>query len=237
MFAREMHESAAKPYFADIPDVLPDESPAPAPAPPIELWSRVQGEPDTLGRVQRKRALALVVSLSWAAAQLAALGLRPDFSRLSAVYVLATLVAPFALGVAALSVALARGRLGLGARPSLVALLAIGGSLFVIGVALALPAPSAAASGLRSMFSCANLALAWAALPLVLAALALRGSFASSSVWRSALLGSAIGLGAAVAAQLRCPLADSLHVAVAHGGAVVVVALVSALLLGRLTRI
>lgn len=233
-----MATSSAKPFFADIPDVLPDDVPAVATTPPVELWSRVHGEPETLGRTHMKRALALTASLLWAGAELAALGIRGDLAELSISYVFVLFVAPFALGVVSVVVALGRGRLGLGPRFSVVALLAIVGSLSVGGAGLIVPEPvSAARADLRSLFFCANLALVWAAVPLVAAALSLRGAFASSPVWRSALLGTAIGLGAAVAAELRCPLSDRAHVAFAHGGAVLFATFASALLLSRVTRV
>jgi hypothetical protein len=73
--------------------------------------------------------------------------------------------------------------------------------------------------------------------PILGAALALRGTFAAGAVWRSALVGVACGLGAAVAAQLRCPITGGAHIALAHGGVVVISALLGAFLLPRATRV
>jgi hypothetical protein len=83
---------------------------------------------------------------------------------------------------------------------------------------------------------CGNLALGWSAVPLLAAALGLRGAFAAGALWRSALVGTACGLGAAVAAQVRCPITGAWHIVLAHGGVVVIAALLGAFLLPRATQ-
>jgi hypothetical protein len=226
------------PDFSDVPDVPS------APARKLELVQRLGagarlGTARTRAEVRRRRLLALGVVVLWALAQVAALGVRFDFAKLSFAYVACTFLLPLALGSLGLAIAVQPGRLGLGARGGLLAGLVVLGPLSVIGTALLLPEPYAGGlTGDRvSLFLCGNLALGWAAVPIVAAAFALQGAFAAGAVWRSALVGVACGLGAAVAAQVRCPITGGAHIALAHGGVVVLSALLGALLLPRATKL
>ncbi len=230
--------SETLPDFSDVPDVPS------AAAPKLEL---VQGlgsrarftSAPTRADVRRRRLLALGVVVLWALAQFGALGLRFDAARLSFAYVALTFALPLALGLLGLAIAVQPGRLGLGAQGGLLVGLVVLGPLSVIGTALLVPEPYAGglAGDRLSSFVCGDLALGWAAVPILGAALALRGAFAGGAVWRSALVGVACGLGAAVAAQVRCPITGGAHIAIAHGGVVVISALLGALLLPRATRV
>jgi len=223
--------SGELPDFGDVPDV--PQAPLRALPPPVRLLSA-----PTRAAVQRRQWIALGVVGAWAVAQIGALGIRFDLGRLSSAYVALTLLLPLGIGVAGLVAALWPGRSGLGVERSLLLPLVILGPLSVIGTALLLPEPYAggiAGNGL-SIFMCGNLAFGWSAVPLLAAALALRGAFAAGAVWRSALIGTACGLGAAVAAQLRCPVTGAAHIVLAHGGVVIIAALLGALLLPRATQ-
>lgn len=223
--------------FSDVPDVSSE------PMRPLELpvalgaLTRVQPAL-TRADVQRRRWLALGVVALWALAQFGALGVRFDFSRLSFGYVALTTLLPLAVGIAGLALALQPGRAGLGADRGLLLGLVMVGPLSVMGTALLVPEPYAGglAGDTASIFMCGNLALGWAALPVLAASLALRGAFAASTTLRSAAVGAACGLGAAVAAQIRCPVTGAAHIALAHGGVVVISALLGAFLLPRATR-
>jgi hypothetical protein len=229
-------------------DGLPDFSAVPdVPTPTLRKLEFVQ-ELGSRGRllsaptrqeVQRRRWVALGVVVLWALAQFGALGLRFDFSKLSFAYLALTFLVPLAIGLIGLAVAVQPGRLGLGPRGGLLTGLVVLGPLSVIGTAFLLPEPypGGLAGDRMAIFMCGNLALGWAAVPILGAALALRGAFAAAAVWRSALVGVACGLGAAVAAQVRCPITGGAHIAIAHGGVVVISALLGAFLLPRATRV
>jgi hypothetical protein len=231
--------NSSVPDFSDIPD-LPalDRNAAPS-TPSLKTWLRLHGRPGTRREVSRKRWLGLGVAGAWALVQFAALGVRFDFAKLPGAYVLWTIVAPLVIGSIGLAVALSPGRLGLGMRSWLMIALVLAGPLWVIGGALAMPEPYAGgiAGDRQALFLCGNLALGWAALPALCAALTLQSAFVSGALWRSVLVGTACGVGAAVAAQLRCPLTGSAHIAIAHGGVIVISALLGALLLPRATRV
>jgi hypothetical protein len=83
---------------------------------------------------------------------------------------------------------------------------------------------------------CFDLTAVWAAGPLLGAALALRGAFAVGARWRSALLGTAIGLFAGAVMNLHCPNVAPLHMLFGHGLAVVAATLVGAFVLTYRTR-
>jgi hypothetical protein len=83
---------------------------------------------------------------------------------------------------------------------------------------------------------CLNCSLAWALLPIAAAGLSLRNAFAAGAVWRSALLGAGCGLLAAGVFTLHCPVVDKWHIAIAHGGAVLLSSIIGALGLSWATR-
>jgi hypothetical protein len=198
----------------------------------------VLGSAPTRSTVQRRQWLALAVAAVWAVAQLAALGIRFDLGKLPSNYVALTVLFPLAIGIVALSLAVQPGRAGLGVPRSWLLPLVVIGPLSVVGTALLLPEPYASgiAGNRLAIFMCGNLALGWSAVPLLAAALGLRGAFAAGALWRSALVGTACGLGAAVAAQVRCPITGAWHIVLAHGGVVVIAALLGAFLLPRATQ-
>lgn len=222
------------PALDGIPDPLAGRQAPLPPLPPVgaRLPSRTRAEH------QRARALALSVSVAWVIGQVLVLGVRGDLSRIPLGYLVALGGAPVVAGALCLVAAVSAGRLGVGARVGLLAALSLlSPAAFVLGALLGpMPYADAAVGDLRGGVVCFNIAVAWTIVPLLLAGLALRGTFVARSVWRSAALATAAGLAAAAAITLHCPTAGALHVGLGHGGAIVASALLGAFVLSRVTR-
>jgi hypothetical protein len=110
-------------------------------------------------------------------------------------------------------------------------------AFMVSSFALSPPYPEAPLGLFKHGVFCFNIAIAWTLLPLVAAGVALRSSFVSRAVWRSALVGLGAGLIVATTSMLRCPLSGAWHMALSHGGAVLASALLGAFVLSRVTRV
>jgi hypothetical protein len=192
----------------------------------------------TRSDVARSRRLALAVGSAWLVAQLLITGVRPDVAAVPFGYWLALGAVPLAAGVICMVAAVSGGRLGLGQRVALLTALSLiaPAAYAVCGYVLSPPYPSAPLASFEHGVFCLNIALAWTALPLIAAGVALRRSFAGQVVLRSAAFGAGAGLIVSVTSTLRCPLSGALHVALSHGGAVVLTALLGALVLSRVTR-
>lgn len=225
-------------FLNEIPDPTAGAAaPTPSARPPVA--PRPTEPSPTRSAIGRRRAAALGVSLAWLATHLLVYGVRADFHQLPAEYVAAQVALPFAFGAASLLVAVAPGRLGLGLGIGVIASLALLGPLSFWLFAAALPRPYDAVSPngfwLGSLV-CLDITLAWAAAPLLLAALALRRAFPASAGWRSALVGAALGLLSGAAINLHCPNVDPAHLLAGHGVPVVVAALVGAFVVARWAR-
>lgn len=83
--------------------------------------------------------------------------------------------------------------------------------------------------------ACLELGLGAALVPVLLAALAVRGAFPVGSRWAAAAIGAAGGAVGGLLLHFHCSLADPWHVGVMHGLVVVVAAAISALLVPRAT--
>jgi hypothetical protein len=213
--------------FSEIPDPTASGSaPLPLPFPALD-------EAPGRATVRRRRLLALTGSVSWLAAHLAVYGIRSDLHRLPPLYVAAQVVLPFLVATGSLVVALGSGKLGLGWKIGLISAMAVLGPLTFWLIALGAPVPRdfTGSSSLLAMFVCFDITVAWAAVPLLLAALSLRGAFAGGARWRSALVGAGIGLSAGATMNLHCPNVASLHVAFGHGLPVVIATLLGAAVL------
>lgn len=189
--------------------------------------------------VRKRRLAALAASVAWVGTHLAVYGIRSDFDRVSLLYVVAQVLLPFVLAFASLLIALAPGRLGLGAKVWLIGALALLGPATFCLIALGAPAPYVVPAGAGSLIGvlvCFDITVAWAAVPLLLAVLSLRGAFAASSGLRSALVGAAAGLFAGATMNLHCPNVSSLHVLLGHGLPVVLAAAAGAAFLAFRTR-
>ena len=215
------------------------EIPEPGGDPPMRLRAPANVAAPGRTTVRKQRIAALVASVAWVGTHLAVYGIRSDFARVSLLYLVAQVLLPFVLAIASLVVALAPGRLGLGAKIGLISTLALLGPTTFCLIALGSPPPYVAPDGAGSLIGvlvCFDITVAWAAIPVLLAALSLRGAFAAGSRLRSGLIGAAAGLFAGATMNLHCPNVSSVHVLFGHGLPVVLEAAAGALFLAFRTR-
>ena len=220
--------------FAEIPD--PGTAPGPTRSPiPIRAST---GSP-ARSSLRNRRLAALTASAAWLSTHLAVYGVRSDLRGLPVSYVAAQVLLPFLIAVSSLVLALSSGKLGLGRKiGSIVGLSVLGPAAFCV-LALGAPPPSTAdadAASALGMLVCFDITVAWTAVPLIAAGLALPGVFASGVRWRSALLGAAVGLFAGATMNLHCANVAPLHMLMGHGSPVLVATLLGALVLGYRTR-
>lgn len=220
--------------FGDVPDPFAGSS---APARAVRLPELAPSPART--QVRNRRLAALVGSLAWIAVHVAAFGVRRDLGQLPLAYVVGQILLPFAFAVLALVVALGSGKLGLGMRLALVISLAVIGPASFALIAAGAPAPgdvTADAASPGATMLCFDLTLAWAAVPLLLAVITLRGAFAAAARWRSALVGAGIGLFAGATINLHCSNVAPIHMLLGHGLPVIIATLAGALLLALRAR-
>lgn len=221
-------------FLKEIPDPVA-APPASAPTPP-----RLGSAPSPVrSSTRQSRFLALGVSALWLIAHLSVYGLRGDLQRLPPLYLALQVGLPGLLGALSLWVALAPGRLGLGLRVTVVATLAVLGPLTFWLLAAGVPAPYAEgplANFWLSSLLCLDITLAWAAAPLLLAALVLRRAFPSAALWRSALVGAAVGLLCGAAINLHCAIVNQAHMFAGHGVPIVLATSLGGLVVSRWSR-
>jgi len=182
--------------------------------------------------VRQRRVLALIGGLAWLGAHLAVYGIRADLSGLPIGYVAAQIALPALLATGSLVIALGSGKLGLGLKIGLVSTLAVLGPTSFCLIALGAPMPRIPDPGtLLDTLLCFDITVAWVAVPLLCAAITLRGAFAAGARWRSALVGAGIGLFAGATMNLHCPNVAPTHMLLGHGFAVVVAAALGAVAL------
>lgn len=188
---------------------------------------------------RRRRLAVLVTGALWLAGNLGFFGLRPDLAALPLPYVEFQVAIPYLLALGCLVTALSAGRLGLGANVALLGVLGVlapaSFCLLGLGVPLPHPAPPGAAS-LVNALPCLGITVAWAAVPLFLAALVLRGAFPVASARRGALLGAAVGLFAGATINLHCPNVAHFHLLLGHALPVLAATLTGAFVVARSTR-
>lgn len=222
--------SPTDPELAALLGEIPDPAAPASPAAPLRLPSLPATAPRQV--VQRRRAAALIGGLSWLGAHLAVYGIRTDLSGLPFTYVAAQIVLPAALATASLMVALGSGKLGLGLKIGMVSTLAVLGPASFCFIALGAPVPRVhEPAALVDTLLCFDITVAWVAVPLLCAAITLRGAFAAGARWRSALVGAGIGLFAGATMNLHCPNVAPAHMLLGHGFAVVIAAALGALAL------
>ena len=188
---------------------------------------------------QRRRQAVLLASVLWIAGNLAFFGLRPDLGALPLPYLECEIAIPYLLGLGCLATALTSGRLGLGANVGLLAVLGVlaPASFCLLGAGMPLPhAMPPGAASFASALPCLSITLVWAAVPLLLAAFALRGAFPVASARRAALLGGAVGLFAGATINLHCPNVAHLHLFLGHALPVLAATLAGAFVVARWTR-
>ena len=227
--------SPTDPELAALLGEIPDPTAAASPAAPLRLPSLPEAA--TRSVVQRRRAAALIGGLSWLGVHLAVYGIRTDLSGLPLTYVAAQIALPVLLATGSLLVALGSGKLGLGLKIGLVSSLALLGPISFCLIALGAPVPRVPEPGtLVDTVLCFDITVAWVAVPLLCAAITLRGAFAAGARWRSALVGAGIGLFAGATMNLHCPNVAPAHMLLGHGLAVVIAAALGALALALRAR-
>ena len=226
-----------RPSFNDIPDPIGDTR---ADLPGLQALARglSPNVPDR-AQTERRRRAALVLSLVWLLAHLAAVGVRHDLSALPLAYLASQVGAPLLLAAASLHVATRPARSGLGSRRFWVAALTLGGLLSLWGLALLAPPPYPPPHEPRPWLAalvCSELMLAWMSAPLFAAAVALRGAFAATPVWRSALVGASVGSLSGATLNLHCANVAPWHLVLAHGVPIALASSFGALVVGRWLR-
>jgi hypothetical protein len=224
-------------FLKEIPDPLAGASVAPGPAPRFSAPSAPRSQ------TRRRRLAALGISLGWLCTHLVVYGVRADFARLPAEYVALQIILPALIGAASLLLAVAPGKIGLGLTVSVVGGLAVLGPLafWLCAALLSSPYPAAEAGMQSGRFwlaalVCLDITLAWAAAPLLLAALALRRAFPAGAGWRSGLIGAGLGLLSGAAINLHCSNVNQGHMLLGHGIPILVAALVGGLVVSRWAR-
>jgi hypothetical protein len=224
--------------FDDIPDIASRATQGAGEPREFRAAAWRGSPPPTRRELGKQRRLAIAFSVTWLTVQFLAFGIRGDLAQLPVGYLLGLIAAPFSAGIVAVVAACHGGRFGLGVRPLLVFVLALVCPLLflVAGMFMPEPYPGGEMGNLEFGAYCLDSTVVWALLPIVSAGIVLRGAFASGAVWRSALLGGGCGLVAAALFTLHCPVVGKMHIVFAHGGAVILSALVGALLLSHFTR-
>ncbi len=194
----------------------------------------------TRREVKTRRTAALAGWLVWPLAVLVVWGLRGGVGDIAGF-----LVAQGALWIALLlaggRAATAGGPRGVGVSVSRVQEAAIGipVSFVLIGL-LWLPAGSTGELGeigpLERVGACVGLGTLVAIPLLAIAAWAFRRAFPSASVWRGAALGAASGIAAALVLTLHCGVTLGGHIALAHGGPVMLATLLGAIVGSKVVR-
>ena len=219
---RDIHE-----MLSEIPDPVAMRSPAPA-----RPWSAKSMLPSSLpssptrAQTSGRRVLALVAALLWVAGFLLAEGMRNDWTALPASFLWGQ-TALWVAGVAAL-LPWPRGRSGEAAPGSPRSCLSPASRLLRFSWSFRSPGSHRKAAwpdlAGRSMASRPALRSPCSPPlgPLFLSALALHRAFASAPTFHGAAVGVACGLLGALAAHLHCSAVGGVHVAVAHGGQILV---------------
>jgi hypothetical protein len=166
-------------------------------------------------------------------------GIRHDLGTLTGAYVASQIGAPLVLALGSLYVALRPGQWGLGSSTAIVAALAVGGPLSFGLMGLTSGAPLAVTDDARPWLGallCSDLMLAWMSAPLFAGALALRRAFATGALWRSALIGSSVGLASAVTINFHCDNMAAFHLVIGHALPVAAASLIEAVVVTRWLR-
>jgi hypothetical protein len=226
---------AHSPSFDHVPDPLGRASQEPPRGLPAALGTPAPNRTEA----RRRRQAAVLLSLGWFASHLVVSGVRYDLWTLTAGYAVSQIGVPLVLALGCLYVALRPGQWGLGSSTANVVALALGGPLSFGLIALtsrAPPAPGAEAHPWLGVLLCSDLMLAWMSTPLFAAAFALRRAFAAGAVWRSALVGSSVGLASAVTINLHCDISDAFHLVMGHAAPVAAASAFAAVVVTRWLR-
>lgn len=212
------------------------------PPPPPELGALLDAELARLTAVSPRRPwrdalLILGGGLAVAGGLLAMMRVRRDLLELPTSWLLAMSLA-WLLGFlvpAYLAVVPPRGQVIARWRASAISA-GVSAVLFIVSGLMIQPSgPSSMprVGGVFHQHACLELGLAAALVPVLLAAIAVRGAFPVGSRWAAAALGAAGGALGGLLLHFHCAVSDPWHVGVIHGGVVVVAALLSALVVPR----
>lgn len=218
--------------LADIPDPLGSSRPGAANASALAP----KEESPTRSAMKRRRILAIGFAVAWMVGLLLVMGVANE--RLASPLPIVGCVLPAGLGLAALGLALSRGKAGLGPSVKSAGVL-LGVATVLFGATCIVTSSSVLGNGAlaKESFVCGELILVLGAVPLLAIALAMRNSTPNRSVTRSALLGASAGLVAAGVQAVHCPKDELVHLAIGHGLPIVVLALVGATVVRRLTAV
>lgn len=213
--------------LGQIPDPLAGEVQPIAAAPSLPNEASA-----TRSTVRRRRLLAMAFSIVWMGGLLAAMGVASE--NLTVWGRLLSCVLPAALGVWALGLALSPGKAGLGPSAKRAAM-----TLLAVPLLFGCVSLFSGVTGTlgHDSFICGELILVLGAVPLLALGLALRHSSPSRSLVRSALLGSAVGLLAATVQAMHCPKSEIFHSLMGHGVPVIVLGMLGATVVHKLTSV
>ncbi|HEU5060122.1 MAG TPA: NrsF family protein [Kofleriaceae bacterium] len=209
-----------------------------APALSPELERELGALPPVKTRAPRRQlAGILALSLLYATGVVALAGLRRDLGGLPLWHLVgfaALWLVSFA-SVSWLVIVPARGQMMPRARIAAVVAAAAAAILIAVGLFLPRSVPGLSTvytptiSAVVERAGCIRWGLLGAALPILLAALAVRGSVPVASRFAAAALGAAGGALGGLVLQFHCPITERFHVGFVHGGLVIVTSLVAVL--------
>jgi len=190
-------------------------------------------------QVHRRRLTALTLSVVWPIVIVAVWGLRHDAGDIFG-FLAGQSALWMALLVVSAAASVARGRRGLGAPIAAIELAVIGAPAVFLPLALVwLPEGAGDFAGigtLKQLGACVGLGLLVLLPMLAVSTWALRRAFPSGAIWRGGALGAACGLAGAIVLTLHCGITIGGHIALAHGGPIVLAALFGTLAGSKLGR-
>ena len=193
--------------------------------------------PVKLRAPRRQLAGILALSLLYSSGVMALSGLRRDLGGLP-LWHLVGFAALWLISFAAVSwlvIVPARGHMMPRARLAAVVAAAAAGLLIAAGLFLPQSVPglstvySPTVSSVVEHAGCIRWGLLGAGLPILLAALAVRGSVPVGSGFAAAALGAAGGALGGLVLQFHCPITERFHVGFVHGGLVILASLIAVL--------
>jgi hypothetical protein len=214
--------------------------PAPPPLSPMLEAELAQLTPVATRRPVRQLALLVAISLIYGAGVLAMVAMRRDAHELPMGWLVGAGLAWLLGVVVPLYLATVPRAGAVTPRWQLAGLASVIGSIGFIGLGLALhpSGPSSVTLGWDNFgrgYGCLGTGLATALVPVVVGAIFLRGALPVGSRRIAAALGAGGGSLGGLVLHLHCPVTDSLHVGLVHGGVVGVAALIAAALVPRAT--
>jgi hypothetical protein len=228
--------------MSSLDDLSRLPTPSPPPLSPVLEAELAQLAPVATRRPVRQLVLLVAASLLYGAGILAMLAMRPDAGALSRAWFVAVGLGWLVGFVAPLYLATVPRSGAVMPRWKLAGAASVVGSVLFVVLGLALPrlgAPGAQAiadpgwSALWHGYECLGAGVTAAIVPIVLGAILLRRSLPVGTRWIAAALGAGSGSLGGLVLHLHCPISDSLHVGVIHGGVVGISALLAAALVPR----